>query len=47
VPVLAAMTNSPVSASVGVLGWLGLVVGAITASFSILLDRAYGDLRLL
>jgi poly-beta-1,6-N-acetyl-D-glucosamine synthase len=48
VPVLAATTSSPVPASVlGVLGWLGLVVGLITALVAILLDRAYADLRLL
>ncbi|HKS51883.1 MAG TPA: glycosyltransferase family 2 protein [Pseudonocardiaceae bacterium] len=48
VPVLAATTNSPVPPSVlGALGWLGLVVGVITAFCAILLDRAYADLRLL
>jgi len=48
VPVLAATTGSPVPASVlGVLGWLGLIVGMITAICAILLDRAYADLRLL
>ncbi|MBV8993215.1 MAG: hypothetical protein JO287_05840 [Pseudonocardiales bacterium] len=48
VPVLAATTNSPVPPSVlGVLGWLGLVVGVITAFCAILLGRPYPDLRLL
>lgn len=48
VPVLAGTASSPVPPSVlGVLGWLGLVVGVITAVCAIMLDRAYADLRLL